>query len=67
MTRCPPLCSGVKTKREEKKKRERRVVTLEEEKIIKWAIDDKEDWGREEEIEEDYRRIEEIVPGKFLK
>jgi len=43
MTRCLPLCGGVKTKREEKKRRERKVVTIEEEKIVRWAIDDKED------------------------
>jgi len=41
MTRCPPLCGRVKIK--EKKKKERRVVTLEEEKIVRWVIDDKED------------------------
>jgi len=42
-------------------------VTLEEEKIVKWAIDDKKDWGREEEIKEDHRKIEEMIPRKFLK
>jgi len=67
MTRCLPLCGGVKTKEEVKKKRERRVMTLEEKKIIRWAIDNKEDWGRKEKIEEDHRKIEEMVPGKFLK
>jgi len=55
MTRCLPLYSGVKIK--EKKKRGRRVVTLEEEKIIRWTID----------IKEDHRKIEEMVPEKFLK
>ena len=30
-------------------------------------IDNKEDWGREEEIKEDHRKIEEMVPEKFLK
>jgi len=63
--RCLPLCGGVKIK--EKKKRGRRVVTLEEEKIVRWAIDDKENWEREKEIEEDHRKIEEMVPEKFLK
>ena len=67
MTRCLPLCSRVKTKREEKKRRGRRVVTIEEEKIVRWAIDDKEDWGREKEIKEDHRKIKEMVPEKFLK
>jgi len=38
---------------------------LEKEKIIRWAIDDKEDWEKEKEIKEDHRKIEEIVPRKF--
>jgi len=63
MTRCPPLCGG-KSKRKEKV---RMTATEEEEKIVRWAIDDKEDWGREEEIEEDHRKIKEMVPKKFLK
>jgi len=64
MTRCLPLCSRTKSRGVEKGKRE---ATLEEEKMVRWAVDDKEDWGREEEIEEDYRKIEELVPRKFLK
>jgi len=67
MTRCLPLCGGIKSKEEERKKKRKRVATLEEEKIVRWAIDDKEDWGREKEIEEDHRKIEELVPKKFLK
>jgi len=39
MTRCPPLCGG----RSSKKEKVKRVVTPEEEKIIRWAIDDKKD------------------------
>ena len=49
------------------KEKVKRVVTLEKEKIVKWVIDDKEDWGKEEEIEEDHRKIKEMVPKKFLK
>jgi len=30
-------------------------------------VDDKEDWGREKKIEKDHRKIEEMVPKKFLK
>jgi len=63
ITRCPPLCGG----RSQKRKKVKRIVTEEEEKIVRWAIDNKEDWGREEEIEEDHRKIEEMVPKKFLK
>ena len=42
-------------------------TTLEEEKIIRWAINDKQDWEGEEKIKEDHRKIEELVPKKFLK
>ena len=45
----------------------KKVVTEEEEKIVQWIVDDKEDWGREKEIEKDHRKIEEMVPKKFLK
>ena len=63
MTRCPPLCGG----KSQKKEKVKRVATKKEEKIVRWAIDDKEDWRKEEEMEEDYRKIEEMVPKKFLK
>jgi len=63
MTRCLPLCG----RKGQKKEKVKRVATEEKEKIVQWAIDDKEDWGREEEIEEDHRKIEEMVPKKFLK
>jgi len=42
-------------------------VTEEEKKIVYWTIDNKEDWEREEKIEEDHRKIKEMVPKKFLK
>jgi len=61
MTKCPPLCGR------KKKEKIKRVATEEEEKIVQWAIDDKEDWGKEEEMEEDHRKIKEMVPKKFLK
>jgi len=63
MMRCPSLCG----ERSQKKERAKRIATEEEEKIVCWAIDDKEDWGREEEMEEDHRKIEKMVPRKFLK
>ena len=43
ITRCPPLCGRVRMKEEEKKKKRKRVATLEEKKIVRWAIDDKKD------------------------
>jgi len=64
MMRCPPLCGRTRPRGVEKGKR---VATLEEEKIIRWAIGDKENWEKEEEIKEDHRKIEELVPKKFLK
>ena len=63
MTRCLPLCGGRSLKREKVK----RIVILEKEKIVQWTIDNKEDWGREEEIEEDHRKIKEMVLKRFLK
>jgi len=61
------LCSGVKSKEKEKKKRRKRVATPEKEKIVKWTIDNKKDWRREKEIKKNHRKIEELVPKKFLK
>ena len=63
MMRCLSLCGRKSSKREKVK----RVVTLEKEKIIQWTIDNKEDWGREEEIKENHRKIKEIVLKMFLK
>jgi len=31
------------------------------------VIDNKEDWRKEKEIEENHRKIEEMVPKRFLK
>ena len=44
MMRCPPLC-GINTKLKKKKgrKRVKRVVMLEEEKMVRWAVDNRED------------------------
>ena len=67
MTRYPLLCGRVKLKEEERKKKKKRVATLEEEKIVRWAIDDKEDQERKDEIEENHWKIEEMVPKRFLK
>jgi len=74
MTRYLPLCGGIKVKEEDrkekgkrKKEKGKRVVTLEEEKIVRWVIDNKENWRREKEIEEDHRKIKEMVPKRFLR
>ena len=68
MMRCLPMCGRQSQKREkEKVKRGKRVVTLKEEKIVRQIIDNKEDWGKEEEMEKDHRKIEELVPKRFLR
>jgi len=60
MTRCPPLC-GKTVKIKGKKE-----IREDEKKIVRWAVDEKEDWGREEEMEVDHKKVEEIIP-KWLK
>ena len=68
MTMCPLLYGrNTKLKEEKRRKKEKRVVILEEKKIVRWVVDNKEDWEREEEVEVDYRKIKEMVPQKFLK
>jgi len=68
MMRCPPLCGrNTRLKKEKVRKRVKKVATLEEEKIMRWAVDDKKDWGREEEVKADHRKIEEMVLQKFLR
>jgi len=68
MTRCPLLCGrNTKLEKGQKAKKGKRVVTLEEEKIVRWAMEDKEDWGRNEKVEVDYKKIEEMVSKRFLK
>jgi len=68
MMRCPPLCRrNTKLEKRQKEKKGKRVVTLEEEKIVRWAIENKKDWGRDKKIEVDHKKIEEMVPKRFLK
>jgi len=57
----------MKSEEGNKIKKGKKVVILEEEKVVRWTIDNKEDWGREEEVEADHRKIEEIVPKRFLR
>jgi len=65
MMRYPPLCG--RNEKLKGKRRVKRVATLEEEKIVRWTVDDKEDWRREEEVEADHRKIKEMVLKKFLR
>ena len=61
MTRCPPLCKKAMRIKGKMKTRE------DEKKIVRWTMDEKEDWGREEEIEADHRKMEEMVPKRFYR
>jgi len=69
MTRCPPWCGkdnrSRKAKEWQEKVRKRETRKIEEEKAINWAVDEKEDWGRKEEMQVDHQKIEGIVPKKF--
>jgi len=66
MTRCLPLRSKTGQKKKEKEvKREKRVVILEKEKSIKWAINNKKNWEKKEEIEKNHRKIKELVLRRF--
>ena len=68
MIRCPLLCGkNTKGKEAKKAKKGKEVAILEKEKVVRQAIDDKEDWEREKEVKADHRKIEKIVPKKFLK
>ena len=68
MMRCPLICGRNKKEKENKKiKKEKRIATLEEKKIVRQTVDDKKNWKKEEEIEADHRKIEEMVPRRFLK
>jgi len=46
----------MKLKEEKGERKEERLATLEEEKMVRWAVDDKEDWRREEEVKVDHRK-----------
>ena len=59
--KCPLLC-GKAVKIKGKKE-----IREDEKKIVRWEVDEKKDWGREEEIEVDHRKVEEMVPKKFYK
>ena len=63
MMRCLTLCGK---NREKKEKRElRKRGEQEEEEAIRWVVDKKEDWGKEEKMEVDHKKIEGMVPKKF--
>jgi len=63
MMRCPPLYG----KLIKIQGRGRKKIREEEKKIVRWATNKKKDWEREEKIEADHRKVEEIVPKRFHK
>jgi len=64
LTRCPPWC-GKSNKEKEKVEQGKRSRGIEEEKVISWAADEKEDWGQEKEMEVDHCKIKTMVPKWF--
>jgi len=64
LTRCPPWC-GKSSKEKARIRPKERGRGTEEEKAISWAADEKEDLGREEEMEIDHQKIETMVPKRF--
>ena len=66
MMRYPPLYRrNMELKEKKKVKKIKSMATLKEEKIVRWAVDDKENWRREEKVKVDYRKIKEMVLQKF--
>jgi len=71
MTRCLPICGRYVGKKEmgpEIRKRRKGKKKVQADKIerIRWAADKKEDWGREEEMKLDHRKVEVMVPQKCV-
>jgi len=60
MTRCPPLCGRTP----EKKIVKRRQTMEEDKKDLRWTMEERE---RQEEIEEDHRKVEGLMPRRFHK
>ena len=68
ITKYPPLCKrNIRLKEKRVRKKVKRVVILEEEKIVRWAVDNKKDWEKEKEVKVDHRKIKKIVLQKFLR
>jgi len=67
--RCPPWYGknnrSKKAKEREEKVRKRETRKVKKERAINWAADEKEDWGKEEEMEIDHCKIETMVPKQF--
>jgi len=72
MMRCSPICGRYMGKKEmgpeiRKRRQGKKETQGDEIERIRWAADKKEDWGREEEIELDHRKVEAMVPQRFYR
>ena len=72
MTRCLPIYGQYVGKKEmgseiKKRRKGKKEIQGDEIERIRWVADEKEDWGREEEMELDHRKVEAIVSQKFHK
>ena len=70
MMRCPPICGRYMGKKEmdpeiRKRRQGKKKIQGDEVERIRWTADEKEDWGREEEMELDHRKVEAMVPQRF--
>jgi len=70
MTRCPPICGQYMGKKEmgpeiRKRRQGKKETQRDEIERVRWAVDEKEDWGREKEMELDHRKVEAMVPQRF--
>jgi len=65
MMRCPPLCGKNKERKEKQELGKKRKGEVKEEAAIRWAAHEKEDWGKEKEMEMDHCKIEGMVPRRF--
>jgi len=50
-----------------KRRKGKKKIQGDEIERIRWAVDEKEDWEREKEMELDHRKVEAMVPQKFYK
>jgi len=63
ITRCPLLCG----KLIQIQKKGRKEGREDEKKMVRWAVNEKKDWGKKEKIEANHKKVEEIVPKRFYK
>ena len=50
-----------------KRRKEKKKIQGNEIERIRWTADEKENWGREEKMELDHKKVKVMVPQKFHK